>query len=166
VPRAGGARFGASRSGGTRAHLGVDLAAPVGTPVRAVAGGTVERVERDEHSGRAGRYVRIAHPGDVVSRYVHLDEIRADLAPGDFVAAGESIGTVGRTGVKRSGAHLHFTLSHRPGGPGTPETYIDPAAWLDAWRRGVSLPPAGENVRSSPQVGAGADDNQIKGGPS
>jgi murein DD-endopeptidase MepM/ murein hydrolase activator NlpD len=116
--------------------------------------------------------VRIAHAGGDVSRYVHLDEVRADLAPGDFVAAGEAIGTVGRTGVRNSGAHLHFTLSRRPGGPGTPETYIDPASWLDAWRRGAPLDPAipagpaGEKVRPAPKVGSGADDNQIKGGPS
>ena len=54
-------------------HCGVDLAAPSGTLVVAVADGIVERVERSASGGgRAGRYVRIAHcDGGVVTRYIH-----------------------------------------------------------------------------------------------
>jgi murein DD-endopeptidase MepM/ murein hydrolase activator NlpD len=155
LPRGESTRFGAPRSGGTRTHMGVDLAAPEGTPVRSVARGTVERVERDENSGRAGRYLRIVHPGGIVSRYVHMDEVRADLGPGSTVEAGETIGTVGRTGVRHSGTHLHFTLSRREGGPGTSESYIDPESWLEAWSQGISLPP--------PQIGPQSDDKQMGG---
>ena len=79
-------RFGAPRNtdGTPRRHMGVDLPAPVGTPVCAVSDGTVERVERDdERGGRAGRYVRVLHAGGMVTRYLHLAEIRRDLQPGD-----------------------------------------------------------------------------------
>ena len=145
VPMRAGSRFGAPRAtgGSERVHMGVDLAAPIGTPVRAVCDGIVERVERDEdRGGRAGRYVRVAHAGGIVTRYLHLDLIRDDLRPGDRIRGGETLGTVGRTGVRRSGPHLHFTVSRREGGPGTTESYIDPAGWLSAWRRGIPADPA------------------------
>ncbi|HWE28180.1 MAG TPA: M23 family metallopeptidase, partial [Polyangia bacterium] len=59
-------------------HCGVDLAAPTGELVVAVADGVVERVERNAAAGeRAGRYVRLSHcDGRVVTRYIHLDTIR------------------------------------------------------------------------------------------
>lgn len=156
LPESVGGRFGATRSG-SRTHMGVDLRAPTGTPVRAVSDGTIERVERDGDSGRAGRYLRIAHPGGIVTRYIHLDEVRGDLAPGDHVASGELIGTVGKTGVRHSAPHLHFTVSRRDGGPGASESYIDPTAWLDTWRRGISTTPA--------NVGPAFDEGRTKGGP-
>jgi len=145
LPMRASSRFGAPRAtdGLERVHMGVDLSAPTGATVRVVSDGIVERVERDaQRGGRAGRYVRVAHPGGIVTRYLHLDEIRADLRPGDAIRAAEPLGTVGRSGVRHSGSHLHFTVSRREAGPGTSESYIDPAAWLDAWRRGVSAHPA------------------------
>jgi len=154
LPASDGGRFGAVRSGGSRTHLGVDLRARTGTPVRAVSDGTVERVERDADSSRAGRYIRIAHAGGIVTRYIHLDEVRGGLAPGDRVASGERIGTVGRTGVRASGTHLHFTVSRR-GEQGASESYIDPSAWLDAWSRGISI---------TPNVGPAFDEGRTKGG--
>lgn len=159
VPSGPGSRFGAPRTtdGSPRVHMGVDLAAPVGTSVRAASDGIVERVVRDERlGGRAGRYVRVAHAGGIVTRYLHLDEIRDDLRPGDRIRGGDTLGTVGRTGVVHSGSHLHFTVSQRTGGPGTSESYIDPAAWLSAWRRGISADPA--------KVGPVSDEAGIMGG--
>lgn len=87
-------------------HLGVDFAAPRGTPVLAVADGEV--VEAG-WSGSFGRLVRIEHEGGLVTGYAHLDSVTRGLAPGDRVGKGQVIGTVGRTGLA-TGHHLHFTL--------------------------------------------------------
>ncbi len=114
-------------------HCGVDLAAPLGEPVLAVADGIVERVERNAAAGgRAGRYVRLAHcDGTVVTRYIHLNTIRKELRPGRHIAAGEPLGTVGRTGVDEDFPHLHFGLSLRA--PDGSERYVDPEPFLRLW---------------------------------
>ena len=141
LPLSESRRFGASRPPPRPpecelGHCGVDLGTTTGEPVFAVFDGVVERIERDEPSGgRAGRYVRIGHrEGQVVSRYIHLDSIRADLHEGDRVAGGELIGRVGRTGILISGPHLHFALSLRPGGPGADERFLDPEPLLRRWQ--------------------------------
>ena len=145
LPLSEGRRFGAARPQPRPAecelgHCGVDLGNSVGEPVFAVFDGVVERIERAElHDNladeRAGRFVRISHKnGTVVSRYIHLDTIRADLHEGDTVKAGELIGRLGRTGIHNSGPHLHFALSLRPAGRGGAETYIDPEPMLRRWR--------------------------------
>lgn len=84
-------------------HTGVDLAAPVGTPVVASAGGTVRAAGP---SGRYGNLVVIDH-GGTSTYYAHLSEIT--VAVDDVVAGGEVIGAVGATG-NVTGAHLHFEL--------------------------------------------------------
>ena len=128
-------------------HCGVDLAAPTGELVVAVADGVVERVERNAAAGeRAGRYVRLSHcDGSVVTRYIHLDTIRKELRPGRHIAAGEPIGTVGRTGVVENFPHLHFGLSLRE--TNGRERYVDPEPFLRLWELPgdapmLSLPPA------------------------
>jgi murein DD-endopeptidase MepM/ murein hydrolase activator NlpD len=81
-----------------------------------------------------GDRLRRHKDGTVVSRYVHLDSVRADLRVGMRIKGGELIGRVGRTGVEHSGPHLHFGLSLRPSGKqGTPEKYIDPEPLLRGW---------------------------------
>ena len=134
-------RFGAARpqprpSECELGHCGVDLGTTVGEPVFAIFDGRIERIERDaERGGRAGRYVRIGHKnGTVVSRYIHLDSIRDGLKEGDTVAGGELIGRLGRSGIKVAGAHLHFGLSLREGGPGHGERYVDPEPLLRTWQ--------------------------------
>lgn len=121
-------------------HCGVDLGHTFGAAVVAIGDGVIERIERDEGSGgRAGRYVRIGHKGGtMVSRYVHLDSIRADLQEGQPIRGGELIGRLGLTGIEHSGAHLHFALSIRPSGKATAhapnEKYVDPEPQLARWR--------------------------------
>jgi peptidase M23-like protein len=114
-------------------HCGVDLAAPRGELVVAVADGVVERIERSAAAGgRAGRYVRLAHcDGRVVTRYIHLDTIRKELHPGSRVAAGEPLGTVGRSGVVEDFPHLHFGMSLRAANG--IEEYVDPEPFLRLW---------------------------------
>ena len=135
-------RFGAAREGMRPeecggGHCGVDIGTHKGDIVMAVHDGVVERVERDPEvggrRGNEGRFIRINHKGGtVVSSYIHLDGIREDLRPGIPVKVGEPIGTVGDTGVKQSGPHLHFAISVRPSADG-PELFIDPEPMLHLW---------------------------------
>lgn len=89
-----------------RPHLGVDFAAPAGTPVRSIASGKVV------HAGRLGGYgnfVRIDHPGPYASAYAHLQRIAKGVKVGSAVERGQVIGYVGSTGLA-TGPHLHFEL--------------------------------------------------------
>lgn len=131
-------RFGATR-GGMRpdecgsGHCGVDLGETRGEPVIAVHDGVVERVVTTVDEGREGRYVRLSHRrGQLVTSYMHLEQIRGDLKPGMVVRAGELVGTVGETGVQHAGPHLHFAVSTRRA-PGDAEIYIDPEPLLHVW---------------------------------
>jgi hypothetical protein len=85
-------------------HNGVDLPAPEGTPVRAVASGKLLRIEK---GGPGGLEVLIQH-GSYVSVYSHLASIAPALGKG-VVDAGDEIGMVGHTGVS-FGPHLFFAL--------------------------------------------------------
>ncbi len=85
-------------------HGGIDLPAPVGTPVRAVAEGTV--VASGTHGG-AGQMVTIRHPGGYESSYLHLSKRSVKI--GERVAQGDTIGKVGNTG-NSTGPHLDFRL--------------------------------------------------------
>lgn len=101
--------FGVPRDGGARTHKGIDLAAPRGTPVRAVADGSISYARGG--FALCGTGVKINHGGGWESVYCHLDEIAGGLAKGGTVMRGQKIGTVGNTGNAAStGPHLHFEL--------------------------------------------------------
>ena len=85
-------------------HQGVDLAAPSGAPIRAVADGQV--MFADPYAGY-GKLVVIQHDGGLTSHYGHCARIL--VQPGTHVRAGDIIGTVGSTGIS-TGPHLHFEL--------------------------------------------------------
>ncbi|APE27357.1 M23 family metallopeptidase [Aurantiacibacter gangjinensis] len=87
-----------------RAHNGVDLAAPTGTPVYATADGVVESAR---YFGSYGNYVQIGHMGDLETRYAHLS--RYTVRAGDQVRKGDLIGYVGSTG-RSTGPHLHYEV--------------------------------------------------------
>ena len=86
-------------------HPGVDLRAPKGTQVYSMADGVV--IEVEAMLVGYGHFVRIAHDNLVSTLYAHLDEVR--VKPGDKVAKGQMIGTVGMTGWS-TGPHLHFEV--------------------------------------------------------
>lgn len=90
--------------GGRRAHKGVDLAAPSGTPIRASADGIVGRA--DWFSGY-GLYVSLEHGGNIETRYGHMS--RLNVAAGQQVHKGDIIGYVGTTG-RSTGPHLHYEV--------------------------------------------------------
>jgi murein DD-endopeptidase MepM/ murein hydrolase activator NlpD len=85
-------------------HAGVDLAAPVGTPVSAALGGNV--IFRGWNSFGYGYLIVIAH-GPYMTLYAHLSDIY--IACGQSVSPGTVIGAVGNTG-NSSGPHLHFEV--------------------------------------------------------
>jgi len=102
--------FGVMRSVSPRPNQGLDLPAPVGTPVRAAAAGTVLAAGKlDENNGRYGTTVVIASGDGNLTQalYAHLDTTA--VQPGAKVKAGQVIGTVGVTGFS-TGPHLHFQL--------------------------------------------------------
>ncbi len=89
-----------------RPHHGVDYAAPSGTPVRSVADGTVIQMG---YRGAAGHMVKIKHPGNLTSGYLHLRGYAKGLSVGSRVSQGQVIGYVGSTG-RSTGPHLDFRL--------------------------------------------------------
>jgi murein DD-endopeptidase MepM/ murein hydrolase activator NlpD len=89
-----------------RPHVGVDLVAQYGTPVRAVADG---KVEQAGWAGELGNAIRIDHQHGTTSIYGHLSRISPDVRPDAWVHMGQVIGWVGSTGLS-TGPHLHFAL--------------------------------------------------------
>lgn len=98
-----------------RAHLAVDYAAASGTPVVAVANGTVTAAGWD---GGYGRLVRIRHANGLTTGYAHLSRIAAGIRPGAPIKQGERVGAVGATGLA-TGPHLHYMMT-RNGAPINP----------------------------------------------
>lgn len=90
--------------GGRRQHKGIDLAAPIGTPIRAAADGVVGRA--DWFAGY-GLYVSLEHGGQIETRYGHMS--RLNVAAGQAVRKGDIIGYVGSTG-RSTGPHLHYEV--------------------------------------------------------
>lgn len=104
-----------------RAHLGVDYAAPVGTPVWAAASGIVTHVGPE---GGAGNLVMIKHDGGIETAYMHLSKF-ASIKVGQKIEAKTVIGYVGTTGLS-TGPHLHFGVKKNG-------EFIDPTK-LAPWR--------------------------------
>ncbi len=107
-----------SITGDTLQNLGYDIAAPPGTPFRAVYAGTVTR---SGYVRGYGQVVMVQH-GSYATLYAHANGLR--VAQGQDVAAGDVLGLVGTTGLlDESAARLHFEVRYN----GTPQ---DPGEWL------------------------------------
>jgi murein DD-endopeptidase MepM/ murein hydrolase activator NlpD len=85
-------------------HTGVDISAPVGTPVRATADGTVKSAEVENGYGRQ---VIIDHGNNLETCYAHLSGFT--VMAGETVVRGQVIGYVGATG-RTTGANLHYEV--------------------------------------------------------
>lgn len=87
-----------------RAHEGVDMAAPVGTPIHATGDGVITFAGRQ---GAYGNLIKIEHELGTETRYAHLSRIRVKV--GQRVSQGELIGDMGNTG-RSTGPHLHYEV--------------------------------------------------------
>jgi murein DD-endopeptidase MepM/ murein hydrolase activator NlpD len=106
-----------------RQHQGVDYGAPTGTPVSAIADGTVTSAQR---RGGYGNLVEVRHSDGLSSRYGHLSRYGAGIKTGRRVRQGQTVGYVGMTG-DATGPHLHFEV-RRGGKPVNPLKVIPPRA--------------------------------------
>lgn len=105
-----------------RPHLGIDLAAPKGTPILASKGGTVIYTGREFRG--YGRMVLIESGDGWATLYAHFDKIL--VSEGQVVHQGEVIGAMGRTG-RATGVHLHFEI-RKNRGPIDPLPLLPPTA--------------------------------------
>jgi murein DD-endopeptidase MepM/ murein hydrolase activator NlpD len=110
-----------------RAHLGVDYAAPVGTPVWAAAPGKI--ISRGP-AGGAGNMVILRHDNGLDTVYMHLSKFAGGQKIGQVVEAKTVIGYVGTTGLS-TGPHLHFGV--KQGG-----AFVDPSKLAPTRRAGVA----------------------------
>lgn len=138
------------RVNGFPGHTGYDWPMPTGTPLLAVADGTIVRAEQEPVTcgGKPGPGARVVvikvrpNGTDVIHAfYGHLDRI--DVAVGDSVRTGDVIGTSGNTGCS-NGPHLHFQAARILDGR---EVIVDPYGWHsrvpDPWatdKRGTISP--------------------------
>jgi murein DD-endopeptidase MepM/ murein hydrolase activator NlpD len=137
----------------TRPHLGVDYAAPTGTPVRAAADGSVVL---SGWSGGYGKTVRIRHGRGLETLYGHLSRI--DVKRGQYVQQGALIGAVGATGLA-TGPHLDYRtlrdgvyvnpLTIQPP-PAEPVPAALRAAFEEARDRQMALLPAARTAETAP----------------
>ena len=151
-----------------RAHLGIDYAAPVGTPVWASASGRV--VEAGMKHG-SGNTVVIAHSNGLTTRYYHLSKFARGLRAGQQVRQKDVIGFVGTTGLS-TGPHLHFSVTRNG-------AFVDPSklavnrdapvpdrgAFLDAIRPRIAAmkamqPAPSPRTDPAPRRHAGANEPQ------
>lgn len=137
-------------------HGGIDYAAPIGTPVRSVADGTVSFAGL---SGPNGKMVKVRHAGGYESFYLHLSKVL--VRPGARVAQSTVIGKVGSTG-RSTGPHLDFRLKRHG-------KYLDPRKTVAP--RTLSVPDA-ERLAFARVIGpwierlaAAPDDRSGDGGP-
>lgn len=106
-------------------HKGIDLAAPLGTPIVAAQSGTI--IDAGPASG-FGNWVRIKHDDGTITVYGHMQTI--DVTVGQQVTAGQKIAGVGNLGFS-TGPHCHFEVY--PDGVNA----VDPKTWLS--ERGVEV---------------------------
>ncbi len=104
-------------------HLGIDYAAPKGTPIQASGSGTIIKASRTRANGN---YIKIRHNGNYTSYYLHLNKFAKGIKSGAKVKQGDVIGYVGSTGYS-TGPHLDYRVKKNG-------RFIDP--------RKLKLPPA------------------------
>jgi murein DD-endopeptidase MepM/ murein hydrolase activator NlpD len=142
--------YGAPRAG-TGWHQGTDLFAEVGTPVLAVADGTLSKVGWNTLGGNR---LWLTDDAGTAYYYAHLSAYAPAAVDGARVAAGQVIAYVGNTGqAATTPPHLHFEV--HPGGPGG--IGVNPYGLLRSWQRGVTTAFEGPAVAQAlPDAAAGA----------
>lgn len=109
-----------------RSVKGIDIGSAVGTDVKAVADGVVEKV--DNNKAELGQYVLIKHANGLITVYSNLDE-KVSVKNGDTVKQGQVIGKVGKTATtfieEKYGDHLNFQVINT-----TKNEQVDPTGYL------------------------------------
>jgi len=100
-------------------HAGIDIAAPIGTPILAAASGTIEYASWND--GGYGNMIDIRHADGTITRYAHMNELY--VKEGQTVSQGQTIGAMGSTGFS-TGPHLHFEIRPNGGGAINPMTFL------------------------------------------
>jgi murein DD-endopeptidase MepM/ murein hydrolase activator NlpD len=106
-----------------RLHQGIDIAAPVGTPIWAAASGVVQFAGWND--GGYGYMIDILHANGTVTRYAHMSALYVKV--GQRVQQGQVIGAIGSTGYS-TGPHLHFEVRPNGGIAVNPMTYLASAS--------------------------------------
>jgi murein DD-endopeptidase MepM/ murein hydrolase activator NlpD len=162
--------WGAARDGGRRQHQGVDIFAPRGTPVLAVASGYISHVGHSRLGGNVV-WLRDSRFGQNIY-YAHLDTQL--VRDGQRVRPGDTLGTVGTTGNAKGGVpHLHFGIYRRGYGAIDPVNFIriedrtPPPVRADTSLFGILARNAlgSTDVRSAPSVKAPAVARLERGSP-
>ena len=115
--------------GGAARHQGIDLAAPIGTPIYATADGIV--VAAGWNSGGYGNLIKVDHGRGIETRYGHLSAIL--VSPGQHVVRGQQIARMGSTG-RSTGSHLHYEV-RIDGGAVNPIPFMKSNDYLIAMQR-------------------------------
>lgn len=118
------------RKNGMQPHSGVDFAMPEGTPIPAIAKGTIVLQQFSKVLGNVSVQRVMSKDGEIYFvGYCHL--AKPGLEVGKKVAEGEIIGLVGNTGSASTGAHLHMTVSKEIKGVfGPTSVKIDPIQFI------------------------------------
>ena len=104
-------------TGGSSYHKGLDIAAPKGTPIRAMWAG---KVVYARWGSSYGWLVTIDHPHGWQTKYAHASKLFVEK--GDYVETGEVVGQIGSTG-RSTGNHLHLEMYYK-------EKRKDPKQWM------------------------------------
>ncbi len=91
-------------TGAKNYHRGIDIKAPIGTPVLATGDATVKKVGYNQ---KAGRFIILQHDDRYTTKYFHLSAI--SISEGDTVHKGDTIGVSGNSGMS-SAPHLHYEI--------------------------------------------------------
>jgi len=148
-------------------HLGIDFAAPRGTPVRSVGDGTVIF---KGYCKSAGNYIKIKHAGVGMSEYMHLSKFNARIKKNKTVKKGQIIGYVGSTGYatgphldlrfKKNGRYVDYTKMNLPTGKSLPlfdkEIFLKQVAkikqqWENASRSSSNILAKAAGTKTNPE---------------
>ena len=129
-----------------RAHLGVDYGASTGTPVIAVANGTLVSAAT---SGGSGNLLRLRHTNGYETYYLHLSRFAKGMRPGARVMQGQVVGYVGSTGLatgphldyrmRKNGTFVNPLIEHRKLPPGDPVPPGQMVAFREVRDRALAL---------------------------
>ena len=119
-------------------HTGIDLAAPMDTPVYAAGDGVVVAATASDVG--YGNHIIIAHDSHTLTLYGHLESM--GVKPGDTVKKGQLIGLMGSTG-NSTGPHTHFEVR-------IDDNPVDPALYMPALPPGAQGPPAQPSPTPTP----------------